>query len=61
MQENSHRYNISNTQILNKKVVKLPGLNLEGRFNFVLHVNTLKKKHVKSTVLLLGCAIASTN
>ena len=39
--------NISNAGILNKERVKLLGVNLEGRFSFDFHVNTLLKKTSK--------------
>ena len=35
---------ISNTEILNEERVKLLGVNLEGRINFDLHLNTLLNK-----------------
>ena len=38
---------ISNTEILNEESVKLLGVNLEGRLNFDIHVNTLLKKGSK--------------
>ena len=38
---------IINTDILNEERVKLLGVNIEGRFNFDFHVNTLLKKASK--------------
>ena len=38
---------ISNTEILNEGRVKLLGVNLEGRLNFDLHLNTLLRKASK--------------
>ena len=39
---------ISNTEILNEEKIKLLGVNLEVRFKFDFHVNTLLKKASKS-------------
>ena len=39
---------ISNTEILNDEKVKLLGVNLEGRFKFDFHVNTLLEKASKN-------------
>ena len=39
-------YIISDTEILNEEKVKLLRANLEGRFSFDIHVNTLLRKHV---------------
>ena len=44
---------ISNTEILNEERVKLLGVNLEDRFNFDFHVNTLLKKASKKYRALL--------
>ena len=46
---------ISNTEILNEEIIKLLGVNLEGRLNFDFHMNTLliktsKKYHALARV-----------
>ena len=42
---------ISDAMVSNEKTVKLPGVNIEGRFNFDFHANKLIKKPVRNVML----------